>query len=184
VLTPRPRRSSPGGSLALPLLVLALAAAGLFLMLGVSRPPAGGTHAPVLAAGVTIEPPLGRPTARPRMVEFFAPGCAACRRMSPVVAVIERDCDGKRIDVVMVDASRPSNASLVRDYQISGVPTFVFLDRKGRAAARLVGYQPLSSLHHALAVLVGESCDGLRVFTPEEGSCARASSAARCSPGG
>ncbi len=164
----------------------ALALVGLYLMLGVGAPPAGarapaeeGSGAPALKQR-PIVPALGQPSDRPRMVQFTSSRCSICRQMIPTVGVIQRDCDGRRVDVVKVDVG--ANAKLAASYRVRGVPTFVFLDKGGSEVARLVGYQTLASLRQSLAAATGGSCDGLGAFDPgalpeskpkEGGTCAK-----------
>jgi cytochrome c-type biogenesis protein len=142
-----------------------MAGAGLYLMLSVTGTPAATLtpterHAPAVA----VSPALGQPSARPRLVQFTSPDCSVCRQMIPTVAVIERDCDGRKVDVVKVDVK--ANRQLARRYRVRGVPTFVFLDSTGAEVARLVGYQRLPSLRQALSAVVGEQCDGLGLYRP------------------
>jgi len=146
-----------------------MAGVGLYLMLGVASPPAASmTPAPDRAThGVYIDPPLGQPTIRPRMVQFSSPDCSICRQMIPTVAVIERDCHGHQVDVIKVDVTQPQSRHLASHYRVRGVPTFVFLDTGGAEVARLVGYQPLPGLRQALSAMVGQQCDGLGAFTPD-----------------
>jgi cytochrome c-type biogenesis protein len=147
-------------------------AAGTYLMLGVaSPPPATVTPTDAPRAAVTVDPPLGTPSARPRMVQFTSPDCSICRQMIPTVGVIERDCDGRQVDVVKVNVTEPQNRRLASRYRVRGVPTFVFFDRNGAEVARLVGYQTLGSLRQSLSALVGERCAGLGPFVPEAGRC-------------
>jgi cytochrome c-type biogenesis protein len=142
---------------------------GLVLMLDVSRPPPAtltpAAGPPALAA---IDPPLGAPTARPRMVQFTTPSCSICRQMIPTVALIEHECGGRNVDVVKVDLGQPGNRALAESYQVRGVPTFLFLDRDGSVAARLVGHQTLGAMRQSLAALVGEKCAGIGLYKPDE----------------
>jgi cytochrome c-type biogenesis protein len=147
----------------------ALALVGLYLMLSVGAPPAGKLSPPTGKAGAALRqlaltPALGRPSERPRMVQFASARCSICRQMIPTVGVIERDCDGRKVDVVKVDVN--ANAKLAATYRVRGVPTFVFLDKRGAEVARLVGYQTLASLRQSLAAVSGGSCDGLGAFDP------------------
>jgi cytochrome c-type biogenesis protein len=142
---------------------------GLYLMLGVTAAPSahqgeGEAMAATSGPAVSISPQLGQATPRPRMVQFTSASCTICRQMIPTVALIERDCDGRKVDVVKVDLSRGSNRALATRYRVRGVPTFVFLDRQGAEVARLVGHQSLGSLRQSLAAMVGEQCDGLGLF--------------------
>ena len=151
---------------------LLLVVVGLALMLGANRPPAASS-APgaATAAKVTIQPPLGQATTRPRMVEFVSSSCTVCRQMIPTVALVERDCGGRQVDVIKVDVDQPQNRQLAQNFRVRGVPTFVFLDRQGSQTSRMVGYQSLGALRQALATLVGERCDGVGLLdTGERGS--------------
>jgi thioredoxin-like negative regulator of GroEL len=98
--------------------------------------------------------------------------------MIPIVGVIERDCDGRKVDVIKVDVdAAPRNRELAQRYRVRGVPTFVFLSEKGNEIARLVGYQKLPSLRQALAAVVGEQCQGLGLFETSPGECSSGSGA-------
>jgi cytochrome c-type biogenesis protein len=150
---------------------VSLAGVGLYLLLAAGQPPAAsqatGAGAPPPAMMAAMVSPIGQPSHRPRLVEFLTPECSICRQMIPTVALIERECGGRQVDVMRVDLRSPESQRLAASYGIRGVPTFVFLDRKGEQVARLVGYQTVGSLHQALATLVGESCDGVGLFHPE-----------------
>lgn len=150
-----------------------LAGVGLYLMLGVSSAPSAPSYAtPLVAtaggAATVVAPPLGAPSTRPRMVQFTSADCPICRQMIPTVGVIERDCDGRKVDVVKVDLTRKSNRALAASYRVRGVPTFVFLDPRGAEVARLVGHQTLGALRQSLSAMVGEQCAGLGPFDPGE----------------
>lgn len=136
-----------------------MAGAGLYLMLAVASPPVGAGAAPAGTGNLVVQPAIGQPTERPRMVAFTSPSCSVCRQMIPIVGVIERDCDGRKVDVVKVDVTRQENRKLAERYHVRGVPTFIFLDGRGAEVARLVGYQTLPSLRQALAAVTNGQCD-------------------------
>jgi cytochrome c-type biogenesis protein len=146
--------------------------AGLYLLLGASAPPAATrTEAATAATPIQIAPPIGEPSSRPRMVQFSASSCSICRQMIPTVAVIERDCHGRQVDVIKLDVDTETHGRVAARYRVRGVPTFVFLGTDGEEVARLVGYQTLGALRQALAALVGESCRGLGSFDPGSNQC-------------
>ncbi|MCK5796666.1 MAG: sulfite exporter TauE/SafE family protein [Deltaproteobacteria bacterium] len=159
-----------------------LALVGVYLMLGVTSPPASHMDAPASTTGTTslakviaVAPgvkaskrpkivSLGQPTLRPRMVQFSSSHCSICRSMIPAVGVVERDCDGRKVDVVKIDVN--DRRDLATTYRVRGVPTFVFLDKSGTEVARLIGYQTMASLRQSLAAVTGETCAGLGTFDP------------------
>jgi cytochrome c-type biogenesis protein len=166
---------------------VALAGAGLYLLLTAGHPPAASLTAagtPPTAATAAAVAPIGQPSERPRMVAFTTPDCSVCRQMIPTVALIERECGGKHVDVVSVDLRRAESQRIAAAYGIRGVPTFVFLDRRGEQVARLVGYQTPGALRQALSTLAGEECDGVGRFRldpppPRSPSCASSSTVNR-----
>ena len=156
---------------------------GLVLIFGEARtptslPPSRAT--PALAAASkrdAIKPPLGEPTSRARMVQFTSRTCSVCRQMIPTVAVVERDCDGRQVDVIKVDVK--TDRSMAKHYRVRGVPTFIFLDRQGQETARLIGFQKLAALRQALSTTVGEACAGVGLVPLEPPTC-KGTSATKC----
>jgi thioredoxin len=78
----------------------------------------------------------------PVMVEFFATWCPHCQAFAPVVEQFALNYAG-RIKVLRVDIDL--NPSLVSSYNISGVPTSVFICN-GTETARVVGEADLAGL--------------------------------------
>ncbi len=81
--------------------------------------------------------------------------------MKPLVENLVTQCDKKGVDVEMIDVSKEENESLIDEYRIVGLPTYVFIDEAGYEVARLVGAQTESTIKQALGALRGEDCPGL-----------------------
>ena len=73
--------------------------------------------------------------ARPVIVDLWAPWCAPCRWMAPMVERLEREYNG-RVDVWRVNADE--EPELVRGLGVIGVPTMVAFTA-GREISRKVG---------------------------------------------
>lgn len=99
---------------------------------------------------------------RPVVLKFFAPTCPICLQMIPIVNTLRNECAAKDLDFRDVDVTTPEGKVLAREYGVSGVPVFLFLDAGGREVSRLVGYQSLPALEQAAAVLIGEECPAFR----------------------
>lgn len=124
---------------------------------------AGGAcpQAPASVVASGAESPSG-----PGMIFFSSATCPVCQRMKPMVENLAQRCSSYSIAVRTIDVSEPANAHYRDRFHLLGVPTFVFLDSRGRETARLVGEQPESSLLQAASVLAGRPCPGVSVLPP------------------
>jgi len=76
------------------------------------------------------------------VVDFWAPWCGPCRKLSPLIDEIADEFAGK-IKVVKVNTDE--NLKLAQEYSISGIPS-ILLFKSGEAVERLVGLMQKSSL--------------------------------------
>jgi cytochrome c-type biogenesis protein len=108
---------------------------------------------------------------KPQMVEFYSKTCTICDKMKPVVANIQSDCSGKQVDIKLIDISEPENRHYIKKYNIIGVPTFVFMDKKGDVAARLIGEQTRGALLRGISAVSNGQCEGMGMIPePESGT--------------
>lgn len=96
---------------------------------------------------------------QPRLVEFSSGACAACERMAPIVAQVERRClaeaDGS---LVHVNVDEPEGEALAERYGVRALPTFVGIDAQGAEVMRVVGLQTPEALAAALGEVRGRAC--------------------------
>lgn len=109
-----------------------------------------------------IEPALGVPSPRPRLVEFHAKRCPVCERMAPKMEQLRDDCGKRGVDILTIDVSDPRNAHLVAQFGIQAVPTIKLFDTTGRETAQLFGERSVEELRAAAAGLTDTTCAGVK----------------------
>jgi putative thioredoxin len=83
----------------------------------------------------------------PVLVDFWAPWCAPCRALSPVLERIERDLAGQ---VVLVKVNSDENPEIVAALGVRGIPNVV-LFKEGRPVDNFVGALPEARIREFLA---------------------------------
>jgi thiol:disulfide interchange protein DsbD len=105
--------------------------------------------------GVTWKPytdetlQAARSSKRPVIIDFYATWCTPCRELEEVTfhdaAVVKQaESDFVMVKVDVTKGGNPLHERLLREYEVKGVPTIVFLDSNGkeRQDLRLVDYLP------------------------------------------
>jgi putative thioredoxin len=83
----------------------------------------------------------------PVLVDFWAPWCAPCRALTPVLERIERDLAGQ---VVLVKVNSDENPEIVAALGVRGIPNVV-LFKEGRPVDNFVGALPETRIREFLA---------------------------------
>lgn len=71
----------------------------------------------------------------PTLVDFWAPWCAPCKRIAPLLDSMVKDYEGK-VNFVKIDVS--DNQNIPSKYNVRGIPTLM-LFQNGNAIATHVG---------------------------------------------
>lgn len=78
----------------------------------------------------------------PVLVDFFATWCGPCKMMSPVIAELAEEYDGK-VKVGKIDTDE--NPEIAAQFGVMSIPNFVII-KDGKVAANVVGAVPKTVL--------------------------------------
>lgn len=87
---------------------------------------------------------------RPVLVDFWAPWCAPCLAMMPVIEEIARTY-GERIKIAKINVDE--NPETPQRYGIRGIPTLIFFS-KGQVEETLIGLQPKEKIMEIIKKLI------------------------------
>ncbi len=104
---------------------------------------------------------------KPQLIEFFSPNCPACRAVAPAVEKVVQTCQGKNVDIQLLDVSDTKNLKTALENRVRAIPTFLFIDEKGNEVARLLGVQTEENLKRQLSVLMGHECADMSRLSKE-----------------
>jgi thioredoxin 1 len=89
----------------------------------------------------------------PVLIDFWAPWCAPCRAISPVVEEVARDYAGK-LKVVKMNVD--DNPRTPTRYGVRGIPNLIVF-QNGEVKEQIVGAVPKVQLVKAICKVLGEA---------------------------
>jgi thioredoxin 1 len=88
----------------------------------------------------------------PVLVDFYAPWCAPCLRVAPIVQEIAKEFgDNIKVGKINVD----ENNQIAMDYQIQSIPTLMIF-KNGEMVERVIGAVNKASIAEAIGKHIGE----------------------------
>jgi len=102
--------------------------------------PKTGTDTPLiaLANGIRGMDRGGEP-AKPKVLEFYATWCEPCKQLKPLIDKAKAEYKDK-VEFVAYDIDKPQSEKLVEDYDVSPIPTLIFLDGSNQVISYSIGY--------------------------------------------
>lgn len=74
------------------------------------------------------------------LVDFWAPWCAPCRMLGPIIDEVANEVEGVKVGKLNVD----ENQQVASEYQVMSIPT-VILFKDGEIVESMVGVRPKES---------------------------------------
>jgi len=124
---------------------------GVVLATGINAPSGSATLATLADRAIAFE--VARTNDKPTMIEFYANWCTSCQAMAPAIAELEGKYDD-RINFVMLNIDNTNWLPEMEQYDVDGIPHFVFLDRANHTISQAIGEQPKSVFEQTLVSLL------------------------------
>ncbi len=78
---------------------------------------------------------------KPTLLEFYADWCTTCQGMAPIINNLEQEYKDE-INLVMLNIDDPQWQEIIKEYKVTGVPQFTFLDPDRQMIDTLIGKVP------------------------------------------
>ncbi|MDE0647577.1 MAG: thioredoxin fold domain-containing protein [Synechococcus sp. SB0662_bin_45] len=93
---------------------------------------------------------------KPTLVEFYADWCQVCHQMEPTMAQLEQTHRGA-LDLVLLNVENPLWEQELDQFQVRGIPTFLFYNADGIVQGRAIGLLPPEQLEALVAALLRDA---------------------------
>ncbi len=81
----------------------------------------------------------GTGEAKPKVLEFAATWCEPCKQMQKVIEKAKSEY-GDQVEFIHYDIDDPKSEKVIDDYEVSPIPTLIFLDKNNEVVTYSIGY--------------------------------------------
>ncbi len=98
----------------------------------------------------------GTGEAKPKILEFTAKWCEPCKQLKPIIDKAKADY-GDKVEFITYDIDDPKSEKIIEDYEVSPIPTLIFLDGSNQVITYSVGYSGENGLKAGIKKIVPQS---------------------------
>lgn len=92
----------------------------------------------------------------PTVIDFYASWCHPCKKLEQDLSTISKQY-GDRIRIMRVDVDDPKNEKMMDQYEISPIPTVIFLNTDGEVVDYAIGYSGQKSIDRGIKKILTDS---------------------------
>lgn len=93
---------------------------------------------------------------RPKVFEFYADWCEPCKQLKPVMEKIKQQY-GSQVDFVSYDVDDANSAQFIDQYEVSPIPTIIFLSPDNKVVGYSIGFSGEKSVEKELKKVLSDS---------------------------
>lgn len=116
--------------------------------------PRSGAGTRMLASMLGLTSTRGT-AAKPTVIDFYASWCQPCKQLNQVLEKAKGEY-GDKINFMTVDVDDPNNDKLIDQYEVSPIPTLIFLNPEGDVVTFSVGFSGGQSLDAGLKKILAQ----------------------------
>lgn len=94
-------------------------------------------------------------TSRPTVIDFYATWCNPCQQLHTILEKAKLEY-GDKLTVIRVDVDDEKNRNLIDQYDVSPIPTLVYLDARGEVVSFSVGYSGEAAINQELKKIIAQ----------------------------
>ena len=83
------------------------------------------------------------------VVDFYADWCQPCKQLDSALAKVKSNY-GERVTFMRVDVDDPNSQPLMDQYEVSPIPTMVFLNPEGEVSSYSIGFTSESNISSSI----------------------------------
>lgn len=115
--------------------------------------PKTGAETRMIAAMLGLGRTRGLEGSKPTVIDFSAKWCQPCKQLDGVIGKLKTDY-GDKVAFMRVDVDDPNSQALLDQYEVSPIPTVVFLNTEGEVVNYSVGYSGENSVKDGISKIL------------------------------